>query len=52
MKERGNYETIGKAAHLYTKEIRSCLDLLIMSIMSIMLDRVSSRGPVGRPDVR
>jgi hypothetical protein len=22
MKERGNYETIGKAAHLYTKEIR------------------------------
>jgi hypothetical protein len=22
MKERGNYETMGKATHLYTKEIR------------------------------
>jgi hypothetical protein len=32
MKERDNYGTIGKAAHLYTKEICSCLDLLIISI--------------------
>jgi hypothetical protein len=32
MKERGNYETIRKATHLYIKEIRSCLGLLIMSI--------------------
>jgi hypothetical protein len=23
MKERGNYKTMGKAAHLYTKEIHS-----------------------------
>jgi hypothetical protein len=28
MKERGNYETMGKATHLYIKEIRGCLDLL------------------------
>jgi hypothetical protein len=32
MKERGNYETIGKVARLYIKEIRSCLGLLIISI--------------------
>jgi hypothetical protein len=32
MKEKGNYETMGKAVRLYTKEIRSCLGLLIMSI--------------------
>jgi hypothetical protein len=32
MKERGNYETIGKAMHLYIKEIHSCLGLLIISI--------------------
>jgi hypothetical protein len=32
MKERDNYGTIGKATHLYIKEIRSCLGLLIMSI--------------------
>jgi hypothetical protein len=32
MKERGNYETIGKVAHLYTKEIHSCLGLLTLSI--------------------
>jgi hypothetical protein len=32
MEERGNYETIGKATHLYIKKIHSCLDLLIMSI--------------------
>jgi hypothetical protein len=32
MKERGNYETMRKAAHLYIKEIHSCLDLLIISI--------------------
>jgi hypothetical protein len=32
MEERGNYGTMGKAAHLYTKEIRSCLGLLTMSI--------------------
>jgi hypothetical protein len=32
MKERGNYGTIGKVIHLYIKEIRSCLGLLIMSI--------------------
>jgi hypothetical protein len=46
MKERGNYRTMGKAAHLYTKEIRSCLSLLTM------LSRVSSRDLVERPDVR
>jgi hypothetical protein len=32
MKKRGNYETVGKAVRLYTKEIHSCLGLLIMSI--------------------
>jgi hypothetical protein len=32
MKERGNYRTIEKAAHLYIKEIHSCLGLLTMSI--------------------
>jgi hypothetical protein len=32
MKERENYRTMGKAAHLYIKEIHSCLGLLIMSI--------------------
>jgi hypothetical protein len=32
MKERGNYRTMGKGARLYTKEIRSCSGLLIMSI--------------------
>jgi hypothetical protein len=32
MKERGNYGTIEKAAHLYIKEIRSCSGLLTMSI--------------------
>jgi hypothetical protein len=32
MKERGNYGTIGKGAHLYTKEIHSCSGLLTMSI--------------------
>jgi hypothetical protein len=32
MKERDNYETMGKVAHLYIKEIHSCLGLLIMSI--------------------
>jgi hypothetical protein len=32
MKERGNYGTIGKAVRLYTKEICSCLGLLITSI--------------------
>jgi hypothetical protein len=32
MEERGNYETMGKAARLYTKEIHGCLGLLTMSI--------------------
>jgi hypothetical protein len=32
MKERGNYGTMGKVVRLYTKEIRSCLGLLILSI--------------------
>jgi hypothetical protein len=32
MEERGNYGTTGKAVRLYTKEIRSCLGLLTMSI--------------------
>jgi hypothetical protein len=32
MKERENYGTIGKATHLYIKEIRSCSDLLTLSI--------------------
>jgi hypothetical protein len=31
-RERGNYKTIGKAAHLYIKKIHSCLGLLIISI--------------------
>jgi hypothetical protein len=32
MEERDNYGTLGKAVRLYTKEIRSCSGLLIMSI--------------------
>jgi hypothetical protein len=32
MKERDNYETMGKEARLYIKEIYSCLGLLILSI--------------------
>jgi hypothetical protein len=32
MEERGNYETMRKVARLYTKEIRSCLGLLTLSI--------------------
>jgi hypothetical protein len=32
MEERGNYETMRKAARLYIKKICSCLGLLTMSI--------------------
>jgi hypothetical protein len=32
MEERGNYGTMGKAAHLYIKKIYNYLGLLIMSI--------------------
>jgi hypothetical protein len=38
MEERGNYETMGKVAHLYTKKIRSCSGLL--TIMTLVARRL------------